>query len=389
LVSNVFIGLDGFAEEAEGQARYIDTRSPVYARLMRVAIALLADDGTGDDATRKLVLGVWGAREFHARYERLLLLCASIRFEALRDPAHPLARAIALEPPSEEAITKDAVRAAIARPATLESMRKRFVQTNEVSRAIAWRLPLTCVAPAIVSHEARHAPRPIALIDLGCSAALNLVADALDLAWTDEAGAPIALASPPIALRLGLDRAPVDPRDRDAADWLRASLWPGQTLRRSRLDAALARASEAMNGGELVVEAMDALAMPSRLTALAAAHPESFLLAYQTVVADYLSPDVRAAYIDAMRRFLLAHRGRALWAELERRPSSREDAPPSTHPAEVRVHFAAKNGAHDCPADLAIRTLVLAAGEFHPSALALDHDALRELTGAFALAPTA
>src|SRR5439155_15660628 len=100
------------------------------------------------------------------------------------------------------------------------------------------------------------------------------------------------------------------------------------------------------------------LAMRRRLNALAAARPDAFLLAYQTILADYLLPDARAAYIDAMRRFLVENRGRALWAELERRPSSPSIAPDATHPAEVRVHFAPQNGA----ADPQIRTLLLAAG---------------------------
>src|SRR5204862_3462444 len=55
-------------------------------------------------------------------------------------------------------------------------LRERSLQTNEVSRGVLWLIPailMTC----------RTANLPITLIDLGCSAGLNLVGDTETWRW--------------------------------------------------------------------------------------------------------------------------------------------------------------------------------------------------------------
>lgn len=365
-------GLEGFAEEAEGQAQFFEARAPVYARVVREAIALAGTDA----ATRAHLLDAWGERIFHARYDRPLLLCAAIHQEVQRDPSHPLATALREADPS--AVTREAVAAALASAPTLHTMRTRFVQTNEVSRAIAWRLPMAKLP----------AGAQVVLVDLGCSAALNLVADGLPLSWTSADGRPLDLPLRPIVERVGLDRAPIDPRDEAAARWLRACIWPGDHARRARLDAALARASSAVAAGELQTYALDAAEMPGRVESITCARArDTFVVAYQTVMADYLLPETRFAYEAGMRDWVLRHPGRALWVELERAPKG------SPGPAELRVHLAvpaspgvpaapAAPGTPRTPEKSTVRTLVLGSCEYHPGAIALRDDALLDLTAA-------
>jgi hypothetical protein len=274
-------GFDDFAIEARAQIAFFEARSGAHVRFLRAALGVIERDAE----VRNGILGSWANRVFHARFERPLLLCAAVRFDVLRDPSHPLAKALADEP---EAFSIDdaSLRAALLRRDALASMRDRFVQTNEVTRACAWR-----VVASLIGGE-----RPWALADLGCSAGLNLVADRTELAWADGSGAPIPLRHAAIAARVGLDRAPVDPRDDLATSWLRACIWPGQCARLRRFGTALSRAREAASNGELLLEPCDALDMPARLRALSASQPLARVLAYQTVFADYLIPDDRVRY---------------------------------------------------------------------------------------------
>jgi hypothetical protein len=341
----VFRGLEGFAEEAAGQLEFLAARTPVHARVLAEATDVLADD----PEVQAAVFEVWQGRAFRARYERPLLLCAALRWDAMREPGHPLRRAVGQEPPDVGAVTRDAVRTSLLRPALLAALRDRFVQTNEVTRAVTWRWPL-----GLSAHG-----RPAALVDLGCSAGLNLVADRIDLAWN------VPTPPVPIVRRLGLDRAPIDLRDGVARDWLRASIWPGQTERLARFDAAADRMLEARDRGELALEVCNAAEMPARLEAFTRDLPPGVLVcAYQTVMADYLLPDVHARYDAAMREWLLSHPDRAMWCELERTPKG------SVHPAEVRVHVVRHRS---------VRTLVLGAGDFHPATIDPNEAAVADL----------
>src|SRR4029453_9011791 len=97
---------------------------------------------------------------------------------------HPLWPAIAAEPPSRQGITRAALMAALApeRYAAYARFAARSVQTNETSRAVAWLWPAHLLG-------ADGGGRPLALVDLGASAGLNLVGDQLPAIWTDGAGA--------------------------------------------------------------------------------------------------------------------------------------------------------------------------------------------------------
>ncbi|WP_203567474.1 DUF2332 domain-containing protein [Aestuariimicrobium ganziense] len=130
----------------------------------------------------------------------------------------------------------------------------RHTQTNEAAR-------LAVLLPAVHTiHKA--CGKPLALVELGASAGLllhpqawthryvsrdgDLLAEVtstdpvgeLDVTVKDPSvGLPDAL--PPIEWRVGLDLNPLDVRDPEVVEWLRLLVWPGQTHRLARLDAAI------------------------------------------------------------------------------------------------------------------------------------------------------
>jgi hypothetical protein len=117
--------------------------------------------------------------------------------------------------------------------------------------------------PAIAEAARRAGADAVGLIDVGCSAGLNLNVDRVGITYSNGqslgdpsspvqlpasvvAGRPIpARAMPAVVARIGVDLDPVDVTDADAARWLRACLWPDQPERAARLDAELALAAAA------------------------------------------------------------------------------------------------------------------------------------------------
>jgi hypothetical protein len=117
----------------------------------------------------------------------------------------------------------------------LEVLNARTVQTNEVGRSALLGPALTWAAGA----------ESVQLVDVGCSAGLNLLCDRFRLDYgplgatgpqnslvridcTVSAGAPpIAPQLPLIAGRLGIDLDPPDLVDSDDTRWLLACIWPG------------------------------------------------------------------------------------------------------------------------------------------------------------------
>jgi len=123
----------------------------------------------------------------------------------------------------------------------------RRVQTNEVRRS-------TSIALALAQTGL---PGPLSLVELGCSAGLNLHADRYRYRFGDApeigpAGSPVLLdiecrgdrqppvpsTLPRIEQRIGIDRAPIDMNSEDDFAWLVACVWPEHHERRQRLTAA-------------------------------------------------------------------------------------------------------------------------------------------------------
>jgi hypothetical protein len=168
-------------------------------------------------------------------------------------------------------------------------LRVRSTQTNEIGRC-AYLRPLIAAAAD---------GRPLALIEVGASAGLNLNLDrdAYDFGAGRLAGDPASpvtvscelregdppLELPPVGWRIGIDLSPApDP------DWLRACVFADQPERLARLDAALALAEE--HPPPLVQG--DALEL---LPSVLAQVPEGMQpVVFHTAVVFYLDDDQRA-----------------------------------------------------------------------------------------------
>jgi hypothetical protein len=191
------------------------------------------------------------------------------------------------------------------RAEVLSLLETRHTNTNEVGRSAVLGPALTFVAAA------EQAGSPLALVDVGCSAGLNLLCDRylldygsagttgpadspLRLACSVAGGRPpIAAALPPIAARVGLDRDPVDVHDDDATRWLLACVWPDTgRLPRTRTALALAReASAAIVQGD----AVDAIG-----GVIASLPDDAVAVVLTTWALVYLSPTRRLAFADAL-----------------------------------------------------------------------------------------
>lgn len=141
------------------------------------------------------------------------------------------------------------------REAVLDLVRTRGTQTNVVRRC-------ACLLPAF-SIIAAEADAPLALIDLGASAGLNLNFDRYgyrylragseERRWGSPTAAvqlesdlrgpgalPDLLDDIPLASRVGVDLNPIDLRDAEQLRWLQALIWPEHIERHARLIAAAA-----------------------------------------------------------------------------------------------------------------------------------------------------
>src|SRR6185312_10485532 len=230
-------GLDGFSDDVRAWRAATPGRAPVYHRLLEDAVALFqAPVGSTEEAARARVEAAWRERKQASPYARPLLLMAALRAEGLRaGTRHPLFEAIAAPQPQVAAATRERLAAALgdASPRLFADLATRSVQTNETSRAVAWRWPA-----ALAGCDG--GARGLALYDLGCSAGLNLAADRLPPLWTDPTGAPLPVAPRArIVLRRGFDANPLDVnRDGDCL-WLTACVWPGEDARLQRLTEAM------------------------------------------------------------------------------------------------------------------------------------------------------
>jgi hypothetical protein len=177
----------------------------------------------------------------------------------------------------------------------------RSTQTNEIGRC-ALLLPAFGLLAAEVG--------PLAHLDVGASAGLNLLLDryryrydpggavgppsTVELVCGTRGEVPVPAAIPTVAARLGLDRSPVDVHDPAAARWLEACVWPDQTDRFARLHDALTMARR--DGVE--VRRGDAVDDTAGLVESIATsgHP----VVTNTWVLNYLTAAERAAYVDGL-----------------------------------------------------------------------------------------
>jgi hypothetical protein len=237
-----------------------------------------------------------------------VLLFAAVKSLVDAEPALPLARIYA----SGAGDPWPAFRALLDErfDEVAELLRTRRIQTNEVNRAAA-------VLPALTVVQARLG-RPLALVEIGPSAGLNLLLDRFAYDYGDgrmrgdpssrvrlrceprgPLRPPLPAVAPPIASRCGIDLAPVDVTDDAQCRWLEACVWPGAPERAERLRAALALA-RADPPRILTGDALDLLP-----PVLGAIDDASVPCIVSTWVLAYLSEEQRhalAAIVDAAGR---------------------------------------------------------------------------------------
>ncbi|MGP4031905.1 DUF2332 domain-containing protein [Pseudarthrobacter sp. 1C304] len=186
----------------------------------------------------------------------------------------------------------------------------RATQTNEAGRCASLLPSLAQIAVA--------GGRPLALIEVGASAGLNLYPDRYGYEYATSAGttrlapagavpggypvlgctvtgpAPLPAGLPAVVWRAGIDLNPLDVRNPDDVAWLEALIWPEQDFRRERLHRALqvARADPPL----LVAGDLN-----DRLPALAAqAPPDATLVVFHSAVLAYLDAAARDRFRGTM-----------------------------------------------------------------------------------------
>jgi hypothetical protein len=188
----------------------------------------------------------------------------------------------------------------------LALLASRRTQTNECGRSAV-------IVPAL-AWVAAHGGEPLALLDVGASAGLNLLCDRYRIDYgpagvTGPPDSPVRIdcrvlnGRPPLAARrsalaacIGLDRAPVDLHDPDAARWLLACVWP-DTGRLERTASAIALAREA----EPEVVAGDAVADVVSLLGRLPTHATPCVST--TWILAYLTHEQRDAFVEQLAQF--------------------------------------------------------------------------------------
>lgn len=182
----------------------------------------------------------------------------------------------------------------------------RLVQTNDVGRT-------ACLVPAFSYVALRERNEPLAMVDFGCSAGLNLLFDRFHidygaLSWGDTTS-PVQLNTelrgdgrprltegrPRVAYRIGLDLNPIDVTDEDQLLWLRALIWPEHI---SRQQALVAAASLMMREPQTLLSGDGLELLPMVLANLPEGLP---ILVYTSFVMYQLSREMREGFLRILR----------------------------------------------------------------------------------------
>lgn len=240
---------------------------------------------------------------------RANLLFAAAHYLLLANDSHPVARHYAsvvglARPPDESTFGlfrdfclshADPLRGIIA---------TRQTQTNEVRRTAAF-------LPVFQQLSGRG---PVALVEVGASAGLNLLVDRYrykfgEQDWLGDLDSSVAIQcevrgrAPPllnslgIASRVGIDTHPLDVCAPDDARWLQACIWPEQTDRQKLIQAALSVARE--NPPELVQgDALDVLG-----DVLSGLPKDLPLCVFNSATLFYFSPEECGDFVALLDRF--------------------------------------------------------------------------------------
>lgn len=352
-----------FRDEFMAQiARYGERhRVASFKALCGHLVALLSDD----EAFCALFEQAWQGRAFHEPAHRPLLVLDVLRYDALlTGQDHPLYGALA-SPPDPDRATQAALAAALSRKDFWRMLKNFSIQTNETSRALVWLWPAKLAG-------CDHGRRALALLDIGASAGLNLVCDALPAIWTRGDKSLAVVEKPRVIARLGIDQNPLDATQRLDALWLEACIWPGEETRLARLHAAIAawKAAQAQENAPRLQRA-DMRETPELLELMSKNLPHStLLLAYQSIAKEYMDAAARRQFEEGMLGWLLTQPpGRALWIEMENAVN-----PVAPYYVAITAHFRA---------GVVARSLELGRCGFHPTDVQVNENEVAEFLASF------
>lgn len=243
------------------------------------------------------------------------MLNAAVQYLLLGGVSHPLAVYYptlgGARAPDEQAFPRFRDFCRQHRGAITALLESRLTQTNEVRRCAYLMPALAAVAQA--------AAQPLACIEVGPSAGLNLIWDRYHYRYGDgrtigEPGSPVLIETelrgplrpplparlPAVSWRVGIDLNPVDLSDNDAVRWLEALVWPEHTERVARLRAAIGVARVA----QPPIVSGDAIQLLPEL--IAAAPANAALCVYHTHVTYQFTPAMREQLDAALREAGLA-----------------------------------------------------------------------------------
>ncbi len=191
----------------------------------------------------------------------------------------------------------------------VQILQQKLVQTNEVQRS-------AYLFPAILTVSAYFEDRPMALVELGASAGLNLLWDQYLFQYDAEepvgfSGSSLTVTCtlkgskrpdisrimPVISSRTGIDLSPIDVTNQDQITWLQALVWPEHFDRKARLSKALRIAL--VNPVNLVQgDAIDLLPQ-----ILSKTPPSEIPCVYHTWVANQMSGEQREQLLQIVDEF--------------------------------------------------------------------------------------
>lgn len=222
----------------------------------------------------------------------------------------------------------------------------RSTQTNEPGRC-------ACLLPALAQIGG-----PLAIIEVGAAAGLCLLSDRYGYDYgraalappvpgapvfpcTASKRTPLPTSYPEIAWRAGLDLNPLDVGNDADMQWLKTLVWPEQTDRSARLEAAI----EVARRDPPRVVAGDLLGQTEALAAQAPAGAR--LVIFHTAVLNYVAPQVRkdfATLVKDLGADWLANEGANVLTDIVS-PTPLEDRP-DAFVLSHNGHAIARTGPH-------------------------------------------